>query len=167
MFDPDNSEDKQVSTFQQLELACLELDEVLYKVHIVSVANAGDLPNGFKPVYRGFVYSRMLWSKLLVNSFLRHYTKETLYANNFSNYYWLVRHYHVLLMQSEICTHVIGTTLCNVGAMSVKNLVTLEMGTKILIEWKWVILFLFSISFLTTASTVVKVILYATFELVY
>ena len=136
MFDPDNSEDKQVSTFQQLELACLELAEVSYKIQISSVANAGDLPNGFKPVHRGFVYSRMLWSKFLVNCFLRHYTKETLYCKQLEQ----------LLLVSETLsclTNAIGdmyvrphfsstgTALCNVDAMSFKNLVTLEMGTKI------------------------------------
>ena len=66
MYNPDSSEDKQVSTFQLLELACLELAEILYRLKITRVAYAGDLPNGFKPVYRGFVYSRMLWSKFSV-----------------------------------------------------------------------------------------------------
>ena len=67
MFNPDKSEDKQILTFHQLELACLELAEVSYRLQITSVANAGELPNGFKPVYKGFVYSRMLWSKFSVN----------------------------------------------------------------------------------------------------
>ena len=155
MFDPDNSEDKQVSTFQQLELACLELAELSYKIQISSVANAGDLPNGFKPVYKGFVYSRMLWSKFLVNCFLRHYTRNI-----------VCKQLEQLLLVSETLscfTNAIGdmytrshfsstgNALCNVGAMSVKNLLTLEMDTKIFFKWKWVILFLFSISFLTTA----------------
>jgi len=65
MYNSDKSEDKQVLIFHQLEQACLELADVSYKVRISNIANAKDLPNGFKPVYKGFVYSRMLWSKFL------------------------------------------------------------------------------------------------------
>ena len=74
MYNPEKSEDRQVSTFHQLELACLELAEVSCKMKMTSVANARELPNGFKPVYKGFVYSRMLWSKFSVNHFYRHNT---------------------------------------------------------------------------------------------
>ena len=76
MFNPDKSEDRQVSIFQQLELACLELSKGSYRLQMTYVANAGDLPNGFKPVYKGFIYSCMLWSKFSVNIF------ETLYVRN-------------------------------------------------------------------------------------
>ncbi len=66
LFNPDKIEDKQVNIFPQMVLACYDLAEVSYKVQISSVANTGEaLSNGWKPVYKGFVYSRMLWSEFI------------------------------------------------------------------------------------------------------
>ena len=63
MYNPDKIEDRQVMMFHQLELACLELADLSYKIQISDVGNVGELPNGMKPIYKTFVYSRMLWSK--------------------------------------------------------------------------------------------------------
>ena len=69
MFNPDKSYGYEVSILLFLEVACLELAELSYKIQIISMANARKLSNGFKPVYRRFVYSRMFWSKFSVNVF--------------------------------------------------------------------------------------------------
>ena len=66
MYNPDEIEDRQVSIFHQLEQTCLELADLSYKIQISAVCNVGELPNGMKPVYKNFVYSRMLWSKSCV-----------------------------------------------------------------------------------------------------
>ena len=73
MFNPDKSEDKQVSAFEQMEQACLEQTGVRLFFYI------------FKRVNRGFVYSRMLWSKFSV-IFLWHHTYKHCIPSSLNNY---------------------------------------------------------------------------------
>ena len=61
MYNPDKIEDRQVMMFHQLELACLDLADLSYKIRISDVVKV--VSNRMKPVYKNFVYSRMLWSK--------------------------------------------------------------------------------------------------------
>lgn len=62
-FNPDGDEERLSSVFSTMEVACLELAEVSYKVRNSSIAEAPTLPNGHRPLYRNFLYTRMLWGK--------------------------------------------------------------------------------------------------------
>ncbi len=63
MFNGDSDEDKLCSAFHLLEQACLELAEVSYKINNSNITDVATLPNGHRPVYGNFIYSRMLWGK--------------------------------------------------------------------------------------------------------
>lgn len=63
LFNPDGTEDKNVLLHHRMELACYELADLSYKLQISSMEGSAKLPNGLRPIYKGFVYSRMLWRK--------------------------------------------------------------------------------------------------------
>ena len=67
MFNPDNTEKKesqQVMIFHQLELACKYLVDISYKRKVSLKMLPAKSPRASKsPLYRNFIYSRMLWSK--------------------------------------------------------------------------------------------------------
>ena len=63
VFNPDGEEDRNCSVFHLFEQACLELAEVSYKIRNSRIADVQPLPNGHRPVYKNFLYSRMLWGK--------------------------------------------------------------------------------------------------------
>lgn len=63
LFNPDGDEDRRTSVFHLLEQACFELAEVSYKIHNSGIAEAQPLANGHRPLYKGFLYSRMMWSE--------------------------------------------------------------------------------------------------------
>ena len=69
MFNLDGDEDRHASVFHLLEQACFELAEVSYKIHNSGIAEAQTLANGHRPLYRGFLYSRMMWSKTAIAVF--------------------------------------------------------------------------------------------------
>ena len=65
-FNAEGEGDKNCSVFHLLEQACLEMADVSYKIQTTQGSRIGgvaNLPNGLKPLYKNFVYSRMLWSK--------------------------------------------------------------------------------------------------------
>ena len=64
-YNPDGDADMNSSVFHLLEQVCLEMAEVSYTFQMAQISNASKLPNGLKPLYKNFVYSRMLWSKLV------------------------------------------------------------------------------------------------------
>ena len=64
-YNPDGDADKNSLVFHLLEQVCLEMAEVSYKIQMAQISNASKLPNDMKPLYKNFVYSRMLWSKLM------------------------------------------------------------------------------------------------------
>ncbi len=64
-YNPADDADKNSSVFHLLEQVCLEMAEVSYKIQMAPLSKASKLPNGLKPLYKNFVYSRMLWSKLV------------------------------------------------------------------------------------------------------
>jgi hypothetical protein len=59
----DGDEDRNCSVFHLLEQACFELAEVSYKINNSRIAEAQPLSNGHRPVYRNFLFSRMLWGE--------------------------------------------------------------------------------------------------------
>ena len=63
VFNPDGDEDRNCSVFHILEQACFELAEVSYKINNSRIAEVSNLSNGHRPLYRNFLYSRMLWGK--------------------------------------------------------------------------------------------------------
>lgn len=62
-YNPDGDTDKNSLIFHLLEQACIEMADVSYKIQISRSSSAEKLPNGFRPLYKNFVYSRMLWCK--------------------------------------------------------------------------------------------------------
>lgn len=63
MYNADGDEDRHCSAFHLLEQACLEMAEVSYKVHNSNITEVQVLSNGQRPLYRNFLYSRMLWGE--------------------------------------------------------------------------------------------------------
>lgn len=63
VFNSDGDDDKNCSIFHFLEQACFELAEVSYKINNSRMVDAQNLPSGHRPLYRNFLYSRMLWGK--------------------------------------------------------------------------------------------------------
>ena len=71
MYDPNGDEDQQSSVFYILEQACLELANLSYsyRVQNTDTANAPMLDDKSRPLYKNFIYSRMLWGKVLIIPF--------------------------------------------------------------------------------------------------
>ena len=57
------TDEESTSIFPLLKRVCLKMADVSYKIHTSKMTIARDLPNGLQPLYKNFVYSRMLWSK--------------------------------------------------------------------------------------------------------
>ena len=62
-FNPDGDEERTSSVFNIMEQACMELAEVSYKLHNSSIVDAPPLSNGHRPLFKNFLYSRMLWGE--------------------------------------------------------------------------------------------------------
>ena len=51
--------------FRLMEVMCQELRDLSYTLNNKSVPKTAKLPNNHRPLYQNFVFSRMLWSKLV------------------------------------------------------------------------------------------------------
>ncbi len=57
-YNPDGVEDNNYSAFYLFEQACFEMGEISYSSRVYKSGNTG-------PLYKNFLYSRMLWGELL------------------------------------------------------------------------------------------------------
>lgn len=62
---PKGKESEVCSIFRLMEVMCLELRGLSYIIGNESVPKNAKSPNGHRPLYQNFVFSRMLWSKLI------------------------------------------------------------------------------------------------------
>lgn len=96
-YNPDGIEDKNCSAINLLEQACFEMGEISYKLHGHRSKNMG-------PLYKNFLYSRMLWVSIAMK-FHGARRKEPL--TNRMQEEWknrLVTFHHRLTFNVETCT---------------------------------------------------------------